>query len=71
MAGAYFREITFVELLPNEAYLVIESGEYKNPVRLKEQLEKLLKDPEYSVFSDVIEYMIKNRIRLEQESLIC
>ncbi|MDO5140472.1 MAG: DUF2220 family protein [Eubacteriales bacterium] len=36
-----------------------------------EQLEKLLKDPEYSVFSDVIEYMIKNRIRLEQESLIC
>ncbi|MDD7049497.1 MAG: response regulator [Lachnospiraceae bacterium] len=43
MAGAYFREITFVELLPNEAYLVIESGEYKNPVRLKEQLEKLLK----------------------------
>lgn len=43
MAGAYFREMTFFELLPNEAYLVIGNSEYRNRPHLKEQLEKLLR----------------------------
>ena len=35
-----------------------------------QQLSALLEDPSYSVFFEVIRYMIQNRVRLEQENLI-
>jgi len=35
-----------------------------------QQLQALLDNPEYSMFFEVIKYMVENRIRLEQENLI-
>ena len=35
-----------------------------------QQLSALLENPTYSVFFEVIRYMIQNRVRLEQENLI-
>ena len=35
-----------------------------------QQLSALLENPAYSVFFEVIRYMIQNRVRLEQENLI-
>lgn len=43
MAKAYFKEIIFSEILPNEAYLVIQNEVDMDPARLQEQLKKLLK----------------------------
>lgn len=43
MAKAYFKSITFSEILPNEAFLVIRNEEYADTAYLQEQLEKLLK----------------------------
>lgn len=43
MARVYFQGVTFSEILPGIAYLLLRSPEYKDGARLKEQLEKLLK----------------------------
>ncbi len=42
MAKAYFKSVTFSQMLSNEGYLVIHNTEYKDPGRLKVQLDKLL-----------------------------
>ena len=43
MAKAYFKSVTFSEILPNEAFLVIRNNEYADTSLLQEKLEKLIK----------------------------
>ena len=43
MARAYFKSVTFSEILPNEAFLVIRNDEYAETTLLQKQLEKLIK----------------------------